>query len=64
MHPDKRRAGRRIRKSRRQLRELNQAFTRFGQVAGVAADNLSRMFAIFVEASARLEVQAEEARDG
>lgn len=60
MHPDKRRAGRRIRKSRRQIREISNAFTRFGAVAGIAAGNLNRMFAIFAEASARLEVQEDD----
>lgn len=55
MHPDKRRAGRRIRKTRRIMRETSQAFTAMGVAASIAAERLTYLFSQFAPKSEETE---------
>lgn len=50
MHPDKRRAGRRIRKVRRQMAELSRGFEALGNVATQAYINFSALMAAYGQA--------------
>jgi hypothetical protein len=54
MHPDRRRAGRAIRKQRRQAREVAEAFRLLGLVAEEAARNVGAFIQTIMEAGASI----------
>ena len=58
MRPEKRRAGRRIRKQRRVFRRASEAFANLGAAAGLTASAVSGMFDRFSEALEREEQDA------
>lgn len=63
MHPDRRRAGRRIRKQRRQFRNIGQTFEQLGRAAGMAAANMGTFFVAVREAVRREEEAARRATE-